>query len=127
MPLLIILSFDIILKITVNTDITAIMTETAKKLVSSNVYPKQALTNAPTGKSSVNANSKHSKNFITFFIVMPQSFPNISAYLFDKILDNTQNINVNRTLIPPRNKTPCITSKKPTKPASENNSTRFIS
>lgn len=96
MPLLIILSFDIILKITVKTDITAIMTETAKKLVSSNVYPKQALTNAPTGKSSVNANSKHSKNFITFFIVIPQSFPNISTYLFDKILDIRQNTGVSK-------------------------------
>lgn len=100
MPLLIILSFDIILKITVNTDITAIMTETAKTLVSSNVYPKQALTKAPTGKSSVNANSKHSKNVITLFIVIPQSFPNISAYLFDKILDNRQNTIVSKKPIP---------------------------
>ena len=127
MPLLIILSFDITVKITVNTDITAIITENAKTLVSSNVYPKQALTKAPTGKSSVNANSKHSKNVITFFIVIPQSFPNISAYLFDKILDNTQNTEVSRIPIPPRNKTHCITSKKPTKPTFENNSKRFIS
>ena len=102
MPLLIILSFDIILKITVNTDITAIMTETAKKLVSSNVYPKQALTKAPTGKSIVIVKSKHSKNVIAFLIVIPHSFPNISAYLFDKILDSTQNINVSKIPIPPR-------------------------
>ena len=122
MPLLIILSFDIILKITVNTDITAIMTETAKKLVSSNVYPKQALTNAPTGKSSVNANSKHSKNFITFFIVIPQSFPNISAYLFDKILDNTQNINVSKIPIPPRKNIPKKAAKTSAELYPENSS-----
>ncbi len=106
MPLLIILSFDIILEITVNTDITAIMTETAKKLVSSNVYPKQALTKAPTGKSIVIVKSKHSKNIIAFLIVIPHSFPNISAYLFERTLDNTHNTEVSRIPIPPKNNIP---------------------
>lgn len=96
MPLLKILSFDIIPEITVKTDITAMTAETAKTLVSSNVYPKQALTNAPTGKSSVNANSKHSKTKITFLIKTPQFLPIITAYLFDKILDIRQNTGVSK-------------------------------
>ena len=124
MPLLIILSFDITAKITVNTDITAIITENAKTLVSSNVYPKQALTKALTGKSIVIVKSKHSKNVIAFLIVIPHSFPNISAYLFERTLDNTQNTAVSRIPIPPRNKTPCITSKNP---PPENSSVIFIS
>ena len=124
MPLLKFLSFDIILKITVKTDITAIITETAKTLVSWNVYPKQALTDAPTGKSIISVNSKHSKTDIAFLIVTPQAFPNITAYLFDKTLDNTQNTDVSRIPIPPKYETPSITSKKA---APENSSTTFIS
>lgn len=96
MPLLIILSFDIIPEITVKTDITAMTAETAKTLVSSNVYPKKELTKAPTGNSIVNTNSKHSKTKITFLIKTPQLLPIITAYLFDKISDIRQNTGVSK-------------------------------
>ena len=127
MPLLIILSFDIILKITANTDITAIITEIAKTLVSWNVYPKKALTKAPTGNNIVNAKSKHSKTDITFLIAAPQSFPNILAYLSDNTLDKTQNANVNKKPVPPRTEIHSKTSKTPVKSAPANNSIKFIS
>ena len=82
-------------------------------LISSKVYPKQTAIRLPMGCNAVNTNKDQIKTDIIFFIISPYSFPNIFAYLLERILESVQKTTVNAI--------PMIFV------ISENNSMRFIS
>ena len=58
-----------------HTDSAAIAIAKAEKLISSKLYPKHAVAITPAGYNNINANSKHIKIDIAFFIRITLLFP----------------------------------------------------